>query len=347
MKKNIYIILIAFLTGFCFFILAGSINKPFGKKFILNDGRDGYFGGDLYAFSKVREFKEHIKMRAYREYDSLESADIIVMGDSFFNLGYDSDIFANELQVLCKKKIFNVRRSVMEPLGDSPLLYLKKTGYKKAGKKILILESAERYTLVRADHYMDSIPYVADEHSKKNAASPTLIADIEYFFLNNKYCEPVDAFIKDMQFHFLGEISNKIPLWSENPPMLFYDEEVAFNKKNKPDSVISKASNEILNLKRQLLKNYNIELLYVVIPHKYSIYGSLLGPNGAYDNYIPRLTQALNKRSVPNINIYSKFSSYATKGSESLYYKGDTHFRPVAKLMVARECNKFLRDHEI
>ena len=74
-------------------------------------------------------------------------------------------------------------------------------------------------------------------------------------------------------------------------------------------------------MQQQLQERYNIELIFLPIPNKISIYHNLV-TDRAYNNLLPRIYEGLAQRNVKCIDVYHPFLS----APETLYYSTDTHW---------------------
>jgi len=141
--------------------------------------------------------------------------------------------------------------------------------------------------------------------------------------------------LKNKSFEWFGDIDVKTPMYSNYPKMLFFDEEIRFNEnKNKFESIDEISSN--ISLEAELIKDkYNLDLVYLVIPNKFSIYSDLIVGDPGYDNYIPILQEKLKSKGVKYIDIYSVFYTYRKNNpTELIYYSGDTHYNARGKKLL-------------
>ncbi|MDO8490232.1 MAG: hypothetical protein Q7S47_02330, partial [bacterium] len=206
-QKLFTITLWAFVIAALFFVYAGK-NKTFGKLILAKElTNDSYLSGDLYAYSKVDAFKEHIKETKLREDTTITNSATIIMGDSFFNTGYDSDPVPNKLQKALGEKIF-YRATSKQDLAPSE--YLQKFGYTKGDPGIFIWETIERKSLDRALSFTDSrsknfqnatsTPISSKGASLNHALFDRI--DIEYVIKNNRFVRPIDRWLKNQTFRW-------------------------------------------------------------------------------------------------------------------------------------------------
>ncbi len=89
---------------------------------------------------------------------------------------------------------------------------------------------------------------------------------------------------------------------------------------------------------RLIQEKYNLTFVYLIIPNKFSVYGDLVAGGKSYDNFIPLLQAALQKRGIQYIDVYQIFTQYKkTNPDDLLFYGGDTHYSPVGKQLVIDE----------
>ncbi|SHE37467.1 alginate O-acetyltransferase AlgX-related protein [Clostridium fallax] len=327
--------------------------KDFGRHF-LSASFSNYYHGDLYGFSKLDNFKENISLTPIKpETNSLGDAKLITMGDSFFTANYDSPIFPDLLEEKSKESLYNLNRQVFQTYNDNPLQYFEETNYIKGKEKILILESVERYVIERSVRYTEDFTNVKekivpnDTNIPINKEDPLNIklakflnpvreflpqSNLEYFAYNSVFTEPFYKLGKTFRFSLYDELDSRIGTYSNNPKNLYYYEETNFAKKQKDDALINEVANNINYLKNQLKEKYNIDLIFLIIPNKYSLYCENAMYPMQYDNFIPRLTKALNEKGVKAPDIYSLYKEELKKNpSAKLYYSSDTHYAPLAK----------------
>lgn len=362
LKKILTVVLLGLVALALFFLIAGK-DKTWGKRFLYQEpGKTQYLPGDLFNFCEVNQFKEKISGLTLRESTSTAGADIILEGDSFCNTGFDSEPLPNYLETVTGQTVF-YRSTAKKEL--RPLEYLEANGYQKGEAKYFIWETIERYSVNRGL----KLPSDFTKASKLAAAStstPSLWAkvksrllspvltrwpklktilfdrvDVEYFIKNNFLFKPINLWFNNQAFNWLGDIDSRTPVYLNNPRLLFYFEEVEFAaNKSKFDSLNKMADGIALEAK-QIKQRYNLTLVYLVIPNKFSIYGDLVPGGQKYDNFIPKLEEALGKRGVKYVDIYQVFKAYQSQHpADSLYYAGDTHYAPRGKELVIQELLK-------
>ncbi len=82
-----------------------------------------------------------------------------------------------------------------------------------------------------------------------------------------------------------------------------------------------------------ILKNeYNIELIYLIMPDKLSVYRDYLKNENIAESYIPKINSKLRERNLNVIDIYADYLNYRSNDdAKLLYYASDTHFTAFGK----------------
>jgi hypothetical protein len=318
---------------FAVLIVIGGKFPSIGRQFL--DVPGDHQGGDLYQMCELDRFEEVIPSSKRTPMENIDEADVLTMGDSFFNITAGSDIFAAELANKGELKVCNLRSSTFGAAG-SPLSFLIKTGYKANKNRILLLEHAERTVLDNFNGF-NAVNTFSDMHDNP-IYSAFRNNDVEFFFKNNMIVHPWIRWLKNVRFKYFKVIDGSIASYSETPDMLFYQPDIEFSKLKKTDAMLDLVAESLARLSVTLKKRYNIDLIYMVIPDKYSVYHDLV-PNGyIYDDFIPRLSKKLTNRGVKNIDVYTLYSRYNKPGMPLLYYSSDTHYTTYGKSLLVNAC---------
>lgn len=333
-------VLYAAILLFSLFIVMGGKFPSFGRLF-LPDEPTGKVVGDLYRLSEVDRFREEIPVKPQRPTATLDEADILTLGDSFFNSNLESDLFASELAARIGRKVHNLQSATFFEPQSYPLSFLESIGYRGDKRRIMILESVERSVLDRGETYNMSS---GSSGNAVNALAFKLLKnnDVEYFFKNNVIVHPFAKWLKNVRFDYFRIIDKAVGAYSENPDMLFYQRDIDFGNLKKTDSMLDATADSIAQLSRKLKERYNIDMIYVVIPNKYSVYHGLVRNGYSYDGFIPKLSQKLTARGVKNIDGYSLYSRYNRPEMPLLYYSTDTHYTPLGKSLLISECARMM-----
>lgn len=321
---------------FALFIVVGGKCPSIGRAFMAPEP-PGQLGGDLYRLSELDRFREEITLGRQAPMGTLEEADVLTLGDSFFNSNLGSDLFASELAGRLGRKVYNLRSDTFFEPQSYPLSFLESIGYQPGKKRVLILESVERSVLDRGDTYNAAS---GSSGNKIDAIAFKVLknSDVEYFFKNNVIVHPVEKWLKNVRFDYFRIVDKSVGSFSENPDMLFYQRDIDFGKTRKSDALLDQTADSIERLSKTLQKRYNVELIYVVIPNKYSVYHHLVQDGYRYDDFIPRLSRKLTARGVKNIDLYSLYCRYNKPGMPLLYYASDTHYTPLGKRLLVDAC---------
>lgn len=336
MRKFIYSIT-TLLVFFSVFIIIGGKFENVGKKFLYDcDNEKNYSYGDLYAFCEISKFKQKINLvESKKEEDSIESADVILMGDSFFGNTLETEIFANELEKRLQTRVFHIPSHKYKPLS-----YFQESSYNKSERKILIIEVVERNFFNKTGNILNEKNTELPKINFLNTVGKKIFMnkDIEYFYKHNIIISSLRIHLKEKRFTYLKEIDDRIGSYSENPPMLFLKRAVVFNKTTKTEKQTDQTIKNIVSLNEILKNEYNIELIFVIIPNKYSIYSDYTNDNYTYDNFIPKINKKLDEMGVKNIDLYSKYIEYRVNdNSKLLYYPNDTHYSLLGKNILINE----------
>ena len=294
--------------------------------------------GDLYYNNCIDNFKEDLpeQIRAYRLSDKnpdVNEAKVLTYGDSYFNVSFQKTL-PERLTDTLNEGVFSY--NTQDPTQSNPFCLLNELSYKKTDKpRIFILESAERNIPSKYDQ-----PY--DIHCEKvYVANNTLRTKLwnEYIFkssaeqlfnlvLKRSYLSYwIYSKFATLKFNWFGTISSLTPIYKDSPddPWLFYKKSVdngpgSFNYEFTNEEIERYASN-LATLAEDLKQTFNLEMIFMAVPNKYTLYYGKVS-NEIYKGFIPALQEALDRKGVKYVDLYSNF----TKASEVLYYGTDTHW---------------------
>lgn len=334
MKKVFYISWVL-LFVFCLFVLIGGKFKSVGRPFLAEDEDEEYTVGDLCKMCLVDDYRERIDKVADGDMgeDEPEEYDIIAYGDSFFRSKLQSPRFADELARLTGKKVYYVTGDKYFGSGTNPLIFLKQQGFQKGKRKLLIYEIVERYSIKNTSRLRDR----RDGESWQPGWKEWIFdnKDVDYFFKNNLVVKPFVRAIANLKFHLLDEIDPRIGRYSRDPKMLFYQESMEFNRRTKGREEAGQIEDNIRYLQEVLDREYNMDLVFMIIPNKYSIYGDYDPQPVPYDNFLSLVAEEFDDSPVPYIDVYGLYSRYRQSGGQPLlYYMNDTHFTPTGKQLI-------------
>jgi len=286
-----------------------------------------------YNYIVYRYGEEHIDEKL-----SSEESDVLLFGDSFIagirgleiSLGNTEN--SGELYVHCADADGIIKG------GENPLIYFEELKYKKGRGKLVVVETIERSALKRALDYGNVRPLIRFTVVKKAIDHIFINDHIEYFFTDNILSYHFFKFINNIKFDYFGDVDNRIGLFSVNPKMLFYYQGVEFNKREKTQYDIESITDNILFLARRLDEKYNLRLIYVIIPNKYSVYHDYVDEPYEYDGFIPAINDKLVANNIEVVDVFSAYKEYrANDDSKLLYYPSDTHYSQFGKTMFLNE----------
>jgi hypothetical protein len=133
-------------------------------------------------------------------------------------------------------------------------------------------------------------------------------------------------FIATLKFDLFGYVSPNTPVYNiADKPWLFYERETTDESggfyHTYSQEEIKTYCNNIAYLKKELEEKYNLEMLFLPIPTKFTIYHNLV-TDDEYNNFLPMLFAELNKRNIPYVDVYHDYVS----SDKILYYGTDTHW---------------------
>ncbi len=357
-KKSKRIKVLIYITGaiclYAFLAVRFQGLFNFGVKEELNTGYwDNTKYGELFYFNYIKHFREENlpmmgeKFQFSDKQADLLKADILLFGDSFFDI--------------CRPYQFpavisdSLHKSVHFAYNDFPLQYLNKNHYQKNQKpKLLIMGIVERYIPVKFAQKHTSF-YQIDQESRLHKK----LGEIKDKIFYSRSEELYDALLKrsylttdiyteiaSTKFNCFGYISKLTPVYSfkDTVPWIFYFDEVDGKKTSfyyqHSDEEIDQISDNILDLGRQLKKDYNIELLFLPIPAKYTVCHRRIN-NDAYSNFLPRLHAAFDKKGVPYVKLFDSFMA----SPDLLYIPTDGHWNSNGLDLGAKLTLEYIRKH--
>lgn len=283
--------------------------------------------GDLYRMNYIAHFNELIP-KSTGTYSSsskqaaINDADILIFGDSFLDHDKGRNIPEMISDSLLLKVFFCKTPNILSELNSA--------GYRKAKRKVLLFEIAERGV---------AQVFSVEQKVQRQFAFDLNIENpiLDRIFIpnaNNKYSiilersiftHKIHSAICTFRFDLFGYIPTSTPVYTLNPPFLFYEPTVS----NKPggfyynysDFEMNAILDSIQQLQHTLSEQYNLELILLVVPNKYTIYHHLIN-NHTYNNFIPELREKLLEKGIRSINILDDFQ----QSDKLLYYPTDTHW---------------------
>ncbi len=333
LKYMIYISGIICLYAFISIRFESMFNGVLTEK-VVNNYWDKTKYGELYYFSHILHFREKGLPPAKRKFEysekqaTVNSCDILTFGDSFFKFSRHKQ-FPERLADDFHKKVHYVNN-------DHPLDYLAATHYSGMKPKLMIFERVERYIPITFDNEHIEPQAVKENSSRLKNSFEYIIEKIFYPRSEELYDVMLKrsflttyfySVISTIKFDLFGYISKMTPKYLNDGDnsWLFYYDQIDENKtsfyyhhsKAEMDSICD----NMANLAQQLKKKYNICVIYLPLPAKYTLYHKYLN-NDPYNNFLPQLYEGLNKRGVHYVNVYDDFMTSDTL----LYYHTDSHW---------------------
>jgi hypothetical protein len=149
---------------------------------------------------------------------------------------------------------------------------------------------------------------------------------------------PVVQFWNSAVFEHFHQISPQTPLYSLDPPVLFFREEVnSFQTEHSQEEVIKLADNITL-LSETLSAQYGCTLVFVPVPNKITVY-SRMATDRPYDEFSPRLCSVLKQRGVRTVDLLPRFREQ----TGMLYWPSDSHWNNAGIRIAVEESLKELR----
>jgi len=334
LKGIIYVAGAVCLYAFVAVRVPGMFNAVLKEKIIPEYWENTRYG-ELYYFSHIKNFREEglphhaEKYRFSERHPSLEEADIVLIGDSFFDFTRMTT-FPERLGDTLGLRAYYAREA------DVPLDHLAQQAYEKGSEKILIFESAERYIPERFSrtHELGRLPSPSSfPRSLLRKTRQTIFQDntdvLYQTLLNRNYLTTgLFSMSATMKFNTLGYITDQTPKYSldQDVPWLFYHDQLNGEPSSfyyqHSDEEIARYCDNIADLSRKMYEAYGFHMVFMAIPSKYTLYHGLINED-AYNNFLPRLYTGLEERNIPYIRLYEDFKD----ANEVLYYGTDTHWK--------------------
>lgn len=291
--------------------------------------------GELYYFNHIAHFREKNlpdykeKYRFTRKHPTLNEAEILCFGDSFFDFSRMTT-FPERLGQETGQKVYYARF-------DRPVEYLMENNFQGGNADYFLYETAERFLHDRFENPQDLDPAPDDRSQLRKSLAELrdfiFLEDSELLYaqlLNRSYLTThIYSAISTIKFDWFGQISSVTPLYSLDyeRPWLFAGTQVGNTPRSfyydHSDTEIKNYCDNIEALANKLESTYDLKFIFMIIPSKYTIYHGLLNDD-EYNNFIPRIERELAKRDIPVVKLYNEFIN--NKDQDLLYYGTDTHW---------------------
>lgn len=293
------------------------------------------YGEHYYVAGMIEHFREGMpqateKFRLSKNNHPPEEAEILIFGDSHFDFSRQT-VFAERISDSLNINVFLHRFA--KPHNGNVLAYLNDVGYKSDKRKILIYESSERYVIDRSISEYKDRGIVSNQNPVYEALRTIrfkifnpLSSNLYNTFLKKSYFTYyIYTKISTLKFDMFGYINEQIKEYKidyQNGSWLFFYESVNFFKRDDINQeLVSHCAHNVKSMQEVLLDQYNLELVYIIIPEKYSIY-SQNHNHKKYHNFIPMIQEEFEAQGIPYLDLYSNF----VEAENELYYKTDTHW---------------------
>lgn len=341
MKTAKLILLFLFVIGFYSFL--SSKIESIGNLLLIKEANFESFEtgkryGDMYRFARVSYFNELIPYPEPRlNENNFDSSEFVIIGDSFFESVIEGERMAVNIERVLNRKTYDAMLDDKLSV-EYPLSFIKSKKFNNKKRRIMILESAERYAPVRATKLFSNKEYnIVYSNTKKNIKNIFSFNEVDTWMRLNICTQAIMEFKSDLVFNAFNKISENTPKYSLYPNFLFYKEEVDFSNNNYSPEQIEMITGEIKKLSDELKNEYNILLLYVICPNKYSLYGKYTDSTYRYNEFIPKIANSLTNKNVFTINTYD---CYLKNLNDIYYYSNDTHFNKKGRDLMTIEIIK-------
>jgi len=311
------------------------------------------YGEHYYKAGLIEHFREDLpqakeKFRLSNKNSSIREADLLVFGDSHFDFSRQPS-FVERIKDSLGLKVFYDRHR--KPYNANILAYLNDLGDIADKSKIVIYESSERFVISRSTvEYKDEgivskqNPMYEQIKSFRYKIFNPLSNNLYNTFLKKSYLTNyIYTKISTLRFNYFKYINSQIPEYvvnKESGPWLFHYEPVEFFQRTDiEDSLVKHCALNVKKMQQKLKENYNLELIYIIIPEKYSIY-NIRYAGKPYHNFIPKMQKEFEKLNIPYIDLYSDFINI----EEELYYKTDTHWNVLGVDIAVENTLEFMRE---
>jgi len=349
MKETLFKVLYVAAGLFCLVLLVYTkYPKFFGSETARKTNRRYYLDtrkrdAGLYNLAFVRDLKP-ADLNGYKKTEALpvlldkppehdiNDAEVIFMGDSFF-----MHYFGTDFERYTGRPAYSYRYTGRL----QPMEYLKKEGLRTTGSgpKTLVLGMVERNIILQLSRNV-LIPLKRPKSSAfDDAVRKYLLIDdnsLELHIKSNSMIKEALFARNTFRFRAFGLIWSRTPVYSLNPPMLFFKDEVDFNSDRHAADKAAVVADNLQKLARELKARYGIRLIFMPIPNKISIYGRYAGVK--YNGFLPALYRRLDKLGVEHVELYQDDLA----SPEQLYHSAGTHWNYDGAAIAMRKLVRML-----
>ena len=356
MRKEKILKWLIYLAGIiCLYAFVAIRTRPLFNAVLKEKMIEGYWDktkyGELYYFSQVLQYREKglppvkEKYQFSQDQASVDEAEIFVFGDSFFDIARGTQI-PEMIKEVSGKKVHYVYK-------EGPLEYFARNNFKNEKPRLLIYGRVERYIPYEFNTPHEAI-YIPDNRSDFRKLAAGIKDKIFYSRTEELYdammkksylTSGIYSVISTIKFNLFGYISNLTPVHfiRKGTPWLFYHDQVngentSFYYKHSDEDII-RYCNNIKDLEKKLSDYYNIQLFFLPIPAKYTLYHKFINDD-KYNNLLPMLYDELENRDIKFVRLYDDFMN----SEEVLYYGTDSHWKKTGMDMTVNKIIDFLKN---
>jgi acetyltransferase AlgX (SGNH hydrolase-like protein) len=328
-----------YITGIvCLFVFIAIRIQPLFNSILKEKVVEYYWDrtkyGEMYYFSMIKHFREEGLPPAKEKFElserqaTINEAEILTFGDSFFEFSRLKQ-FPERMADDFQKRVHTVKE-------DFPLKYLQDLSYNDTLPKLLVYERTERYIPIsfEIEHTLNSavvhdLSSGRDVMSKmKNMLFYKKSEELYNVVLKRSYLTTgLYSFFSTLKFDLFGQISKMTPVYhldGDRSWLFYFDqldgEKTSFYYQHSAEEM-DMICNNMADLADKLKKEYNIYLVYLPIPAKYTINHELMNQD-KYNGFLPSLYEGLDERRIRYVNIYNDF----LESPDTLYYRTDSHW---------------------
>jgi hypothetical protein len=289
------------------------------------------YHGDMFLECRIKRFKiplpEAFQGKIKSQPGLTSDVPLLVIGDSFFyrRRGYDS--FPYQLS-----KNLNVPVYYNPDHYEAPFQVIRDAGLER---RVLLMECAERLVRDRflpapqlnpppPDSELQGLQRVFHDFKARwlTRAESNYRFFLRYSLLTSPIVESWNSFL----FEQFGIISDRTPVYQLDPPHLFLFAEAERGRTSSSlypisDQEVDAISKHLSDIERELRVRYNVHLVFMPVPNKFTIMGPPLARR-EYNQLLPRLYSRLEKLGVPTVNLLEPFLA----SEKTLYFQSDSHW---------------------
>ena len=301
--------------------------------------RADYHFGDLYRLAKIERFKPAAPLvrGQFANRDSIDQggrkpdeSDVIYLGDSFGFADWGQAPFQMQLQQKVRTPFFSVLNNNHREFWLNPYSLIPPGTNRDMSRHVFVYETVERLIPLQFSNPFPTNPF-APAHGKsfglnlwtniKGILFDNSEARSETLLYHSFVTSPLVGLWNTAVFELFGRVPVETPLYSLNPPSLFYQDEVESFDSVHDDPMVDTLADNISLFDRNLRERFGYTLYFIPIPDKITVY-SRLATTKPYDDFLPRLCSALKKRGVHTVEILPAFQQQ----TNMLYWPTDTHW---------------------